>query len=1039
MRGLILLLLLVCCNIMYAQTITVSGTVTDVLSGEPIPGVAIINDTTQKGTETDFDGNYTIVATKGDVLEFTSIGYVTKTIKVENATINVSLDENLEELEEVVVIGYGKQKLTKVSGSLARVTSEVIEKQNSVRVEEALQSTAAGVSVISNGSPGASPAVIIRGVSSNAGAEPLVVINGIFQSIDDLNTLNPNDVESINVLKDAALTAMYGVRGANGVILVTTKKGVFGATKFTYDTSYAIQQVAKTVDVLNATEYGAILNEASVNAGNDLIFEDLSVLGEGTNWQNEVFQLAPITTHNISASGANENVSYYFSGGYLSQDGIVGGHDKSNFRRMSFTNNLTVDLTDKLKFITFNNYSNIKLSSISENSVVGVLSNALNFDPTLSVYDDNGDFSTSDLILQEVINPVAQIDNTYNEEFTNKLIGKFELQYDILNNLKFTNRLGYSYADIKKREFLPLVYYGALHNQTNANEDLSPIITVDPATGEETATSNRLINTTSIYFKYNFESFVNYNFTIADEHNFDTTLGFGITGFKSDISNVFGNNIQYNSWENADIRLTPNTNEDRNASADGIDLTRNTSFFGRVNYDYKDTFLISFLGRYDGSTNFGANKKYAFFPGASLGYVVSNEDYFNSSLINYLKFRGSYGVVGYDGTQNALSTIDTFPTYTSGDALLNGSALGSIPNLDRSWERQTQFNAGFDAKLFENTINISADYYSKNTNDLLFVAPLSLYIGNISPPEANVGSSKASGIDLSLGFDKQVNDDFKINTSINFTTVNALVTEVNNGSGRELGAEYGIPVQTITVFEEGETPWYFWGYQTDGVFQNQAEIEALNVDANGDGDFNDVAEGDIEYQSGANPGDIKYVDVNGDGQINDEDRTKIGDPFPDFTVGWNLAMDYKNFDFSVFTFASVGNDIYRAYERNSLYTNKFSSVLDRWTGEGTSDFEPRVTESDTNNNTRASDRYVEDGSYVRVKNIQLGYSIPDEAIRNTVFENVRVYAQVKNAFTFTKYSGFDPEIGSSTISEIGVDRGVYPTPRIWALGVNIKF
>ena len=343
-----------CYGITNAQDITVKGKVTDAQTGDPIPAVTVLISNTTKGVQTNFDGEYSINVSKGQSLEFSSIGYASKTIKVVSETINVTLSEDLEQLDEVIVIGYGKQKLSNVSGSLARVTNEVIEKQNSVRVEEALQSTAAGVSVISNGSPGASPAVIIRGVSSNAGAEPLVVIDGIFQSIDDLNALNPNDVESINVLKDAALTAMYGVRGGNGVILVTTKKGSFGKTKFTYDTSYAIQQVAKTVNVLNATEYGAILNEASVNAGNDLIFEDLSVLGEGTNWQNGVFQLAPIVTHNVSASGASENVNYYFSGGYLSQDGIVGGHDKSNFRRMSFTNNLTVDLTDKLKFITFN-------------------------------------------------------------------------------------------------------------------------------------------------------------------------------------------------------------------------------------------------------------------------------------------------------------------------------------------------------------------------------------------------------------------------------------------------------------------------------------------------------------------------------------------------------------------------------------------------------------------------------------------------------------------------------------------------------------
>jgi len=1021
MRQLILLSLLMCCSVLLAQKITVKGRVTDGLTGESIPGATILIVETQKGTQVNFDGDYTIETIKGAVLEFSSLGYESKKVTVTSNILNVYLDESSEQLEEVIVIGYGSQKASNVSGALSRVTSEQIEKQNSVRVEEALQSTAAGVSVIATGSPGASPAVIIRGVASNAGSDPLVVINGVFQSIGDLNALNPNDVESINVLKDAALTAMYGVRGANGVILVTTKKGTLGKAKFTFDTSYAIQQVTKTVDVLNATEYGAILNEASLNSGKGLLFDDLSVLGAGTNWQEEVFKLAPIVTHNISASGASEDVSYYFSGGYLSQDGIVGGGDKSNFTRMSFTNNTIVDLSEKLKFTTFNSYSNIKKKSISENSVVGVLSNALNFDPTLSVYDTNGNYSVSDRITQEVINPLAQINNTYNEEFTHKLLGKLELEYELIDNLKITNRLGYSYTDVKKKEFLPLVYYGDSHNQTNANEDLSPIVTVDEDTGEESSTSNRLINTTSLYFKYNYEAFANYKFTIGEDHDFDTTLGFGLTGYKEDISYVFGNNVPYNSWDYADIRLIPNTTDDRNASANGLIVSRNSSYFGRVNYNFKDTYLISISGRYDGSTNFGNNKKYGFFKSGSLGYVISNEDFFDTSFINYLKFRGSYGEVGYDGSQNALSTIDLFPTYTSGDTLLNGSSLGSIPNLDRSWETQTQKNIGFDARFLESAINLSFDWYSKKTRDLLFAAPISTYLGTIVPPEVNIGSIENKGIDVSLGYEKQLNDDFFLRSSLNFTTVNSKVLAVGTDSGRQLGAAYGIPEQTITVFEEGFSPWYFWGYKTDGVFQNQEEI---NTHAT---------------QSGANPGDIRYVDVNEDGVIDDNDRTKIGDPFPEFTIGFNLAAEYKNFDFSIFTFASVGNDVYRAYERNSLYTNKYAAVLDRWTGEGTSNSEPRVTETDTNNNTRASDRYVEDASYLRIKNIQLGYSIPDEAVKNTVFENIRLYAQVKNAYTFTKYSGFDPEIGSSSIGDTGVDRGTYPTPRIWSLGVNIKF
>lgn len=1021
-KQLLIIILMFFCSFLIAQNVSVNGKVISQDDSLSLPGVNVVVKNTNNATVTDFDGNFTIDAAIGASIEFSYLGFKTKTIQVvNNNMLNVNLVQDTETLEEVVVIGYGTQKLSKISGALTRVTSEKIEKQNTVRVEDALQSTASGVSVISNGSPGSNPSVIIRGVASNSGTAPLVVIDGIFQDIADLNALNPNDVASINVLKDAALTAMYGVEGANGVILITTKKGGKGKTKFSFDSSYAIQQVASTVDVLNATEYATIVNEASLSGGGLLIFDNLIELGEGTNWQNEVFHLAPIVNHSINASGGSENTSYYFSGGYLSQDGIVGGGDKSNFSRVSLSNNLSVDLTNKFKLTTYNNYNNIKQKTIAENSVVGVLSNALNFEPTLPIFDENGNYSTSDRITQEVINPLAQLANTYNLGETNKLIGKIELEYNPTNNLKITNRFGYSYADVTRKEFLPLVWYGDLHNQTNANEDLTPIVTINEDTGEETSTNNRLINEFRTYFKYNYDVFANYDFSIGQNHNFETTLGLGLTRFKYDSAFIFSNEVPYNSWQYADLRLTPNTDEDRNAGADAIQLTRNLSYFARVNYNFKETYLLTLSGRYDGSTNFGENNKFGFFPAASAGWIVSNEDFFTSNKIDFLKFRASYGEVGNDGSQNSFSTINLFPTYTTEDELLNGSALGSIPNANRSWETQAQLNAGFDTRLLSNTINFSLDFYKKWTSDLLFAPDLSLLVGDIAAPEANIGSSEAHGFDISLGINKDISENLNISTNLNFTTVNAIVTEVNNTAGRELGASYGIPAQTITLFEEGYSPWYFWGYKTDGIFQNQDEIDAHAL------------------QDGANPGDIRYVDVNGDGEITDDDRTKIGDPFPEFTIGWNLNMKYKNFDFGMFTFASVGNDIYRAYERNSLYTNRFAKVLDRWTGEGTSNDEPRVTFNDTNNNTRHSDRYVEDGSYFRIKNVQLGYTIPQAYLEGIGLQQLRVYAQIKNALTFTKYSGFDPEIGSATINEIGVDRGTYPVPRIWTLGVNLKF
>ena len=447
---------------------------------------------------------------------------------------------------------------------------------------------------------------------------------------------------------------------------------------------------------------------------------------------------------------------------------------------------------------------------------------------------------------------------------------------------------------------------------------------------------------------------------------------------------------------------------------------RNISYFARINYDYQAKYLLSFTSRIDGSTSFGKDNKFAFFPSVSLGWIASEEDCFGFDAINYFKIRGSYGTVGNDNVSPQYGRISTFPKYTFDGNIISGSTLQSIPNDAVTWETQIQFNAGFDLRLFNSKFSLSADYYVKTVNDLLFAPTLSLYLGTPEYPVSNIGSTKTSGLDLSVGYDDTFFNDLKISTNLNFTTSNSTVTAINNGDKFIWGAGYGIPWTTIVRFEEGFSPGYFYGYKTDGIFQNQAEITSHAL------------------QSGAQPGDIRYVDVNKDEVIDGEDRTKIGDPFPDFIMGWNLSLNYKNFDFNMFTYASIGGDIYRAYERNLNYTNRYAGSLDRWTGEGTSDSEPRVTFIDSNNNRRASDRYVEDGSYAKIKNIQIGYTLPESIFKRTGFTQVRIYAQVKNAYTFTNYSGYDPEI-SSGVLDTGIDRGSYPQPRTWLVGVNVKF
>jgi TonB-linked SusC/RagA family outer membrane protein len=442
---------------------------------------------------------------------------------------------------------------------------------------------------------------------------------------------------------------------------------------------------------------------------------------------------------------------------------------------------------------------------------------------------------------------------------------------------------------------------------------------------------------------------------------------------------------------------------------------------GRVEYDFNEKYLASLTVRRDGSTSFGKNNKFAVFPSASLGWVASNEDFFNSSVVDFLKVRASYGSVGNDNASPQFGTISTFPKYTFDGNIINGSTLLGIPNNDVSWENQIQTNVGLDLRMFDSKLSLTADYFIKTVDDLLFSPTLSLYLGIPAYPVANIGKTETKGYEISLSYGDEIAKNVSFNTTFNFTTAENLVEEINNGDKYIWGSGYGIPYKTLTQFRQGESPGIFWGYKTNGIFQSQAEIDAHAT------------------QSNAQPGDIRFVDVDGNGKIDGEDRTKIGDPFPDFTLGWNFNLNVSDFDLSVFTYASVGNDIYRGYERNLNYTNKFASVLNRWTGPGTSTTEPRYSFVDANDNSRQSDRYVEDGSYVKIKNIQLGYNVPLAA--DSPFTGVRIYASAKNAFTFTDYTGYDPEIsnGGNTVLDTGVDRGTYPSPRVVSLGVKLKF
>lgn len=1046
MRKKITLLLLLFVGICAsAQTINVRGVVKDAKTGDPLPGVSIIIKGTVVGTETDFDGLYSLSKVeKGAILVFNYLGYAVKEVAVNNQNVNVSLEESAEALDEIVVIGYGTQKVTTVSGAISTIKSASIEKLKPLRVEEALQGSASGVSVIQSGSPGSKPTVLIRGIPSFSGTDPVVIIDGVPQSLDDLNSINSSDIQSLNILKDAASTAIYGVKGGNGVIVVTTKGGRNNQkAEFSLNTYTGFQSVIQKIGLLNASEYAAMANEGSVAAGGELIFSDISNLGRGTDWQDEIFKDASVTSHTFSARGGSENIGYFFSTGYLSQGGVVGGDEKSNFNRVNFTANIDVQLTPKLKFILNTSYANIKSKSVAENSFNSILGNAINFDPTVSVYNnDANDFATygySNLLLSEIFNPVQRLDDTYNENNGDKLYGKFELQYDILDNLKVTSRFGYTKWDQVSKSFSPLAYYGPNNVSSQYLPDGTvPMQTIDNGDGTTSIipTYNNSVTESEVSnFSYTFETYASYNFKLQEKHNFDVVLGISTSKSTGDGIGTTRQDVRDNSWAWADISAATGVNTELNTNAyTGYSYQnlerRNLSYFSRVNYDYNDKYLASFSARRDGSIAFGNDNKFANFYAGSLGWVVSNEGFFESEAVNFLKVRGSYGTVGNENVDPQYVSITVGgPSYNStansngytfGSEFVSGATVNSFSNPTLSWEEQTQYNIGFDARFF-NSISLTADYFNKSVDGLLFTDAPSLYAGTSEPVKANIGSTESKGIDLTLGYNLD-KEDFKFNTSLTFTTSENLVTETNSDGTAFIsgGSYFNGQSHDATRFEKGFSPGYFYGFQTDGLFQNQAEIDAHAT------------------QTGAEPGDIRFVDYNNDGIINDDDKTNIGDPFAAFTLGWNLGFEYKNFDLSMFTYASVGNDIFRAYERNALYTNKDRSILDRWTGEGTTNDakNPRYTFADTNSNIRPSDRYVEDGSFIKIKSLIFGYTLPETS--NKFFKKVRVYAQAKNLLTLTDYTGLDPEI-SGGILDTGIDRGAYPQARTFLIGLDLKF
>ena len=1003
-----LVLFLLISTLGYNQTLEVSGNISDE-DGLPLSGVTVYQPETNNGVISDFDGNFVINnITVGSNLEFSFLGFIDKRIRVNNNSLmTITLTEDLESLDEVVIVGYGTQKKKVLTGAVSIVSSQTIEDLTPTRVEQALQGQVSGVNITSqSGSPGSALNIRIRGISTNGDNRPLILLDG--NVIEDLSVVSPSDIESITVLKDAT-AGIYGVRAANGVVLITTKSGKLNSElKLDVNIYGGFQNTTRKLPALNATEYGLLINESFAANGEALVYPNVSELGKGTDWQNEVFQNALILNQDFTLRGGTEKSTYALGSSLLTQDGIIGG-GKSNFTRYNTRLSFNTEIFKNLNFKSGLIYTGTRRKVLPENSLGSVLFNALNNSPVLKVKDEMGQYTISEGLGNEVINPIAQIENTFNKTKVEKLSGNFGLNYKFLNHFSAESNIQFNYAQVEGEFFNPVAFYGS---GKVFNKDRS----------EYSVTKNT-------FNDYTFDAVINYENTFNDNHNLKVTFGTSVFKTEGEFSGSIGFDLPGNTIDNASLENASDVTNFYPLGNPTFD-SRLLSYFGRLFYNYKEKYLFSAIIRRDGSTKFGPENRFGYFPTASAGWVLSDESFLeNAGAISFLKIRSSYGILGNDRIPDYryVSILNGQGEYVINGELVVGIAIGALSNPQIKWEQQQSFDIGFDARLFNNQVTIAADYFDRKTNDLLLIPEISGTLGGSAPgsgaPIINGGDVRNSGFEFQIGYNHQLTDDLSFSLNYNFTTLENEVLKVDSSLGYISGGSFGIGQTDVARMEVGLPIGYFNGLKTNGIFQNQAEVDAHPSQ--------------VALGANAQPGDLRFVDVNNDGLINENDKTNIGSPIPDITMGFNVTLDYKNFDFQMYLFASIGNELVRNYERNLSLTNRTRYDLGRWTGEGTSNEVPRVTTGATSNAV-FSDYFVEDGSYLRAQNMQIGYSFSKSKLEKIGVDKLRIYTSVSNAFTLTKYRGYDPTASSGNPIGGGFDNGFYPTPRTFLLGVNFK-
>lgn len=994
-----------------AQTKSISGIVLDGSNQIPLPNAEVKVQGTDKGTTTNFDGEFTLEGvSEGDVLIISYLGFKEKKVNVDDQTeYTIKLQTDQQALEDVVVIGYGESSKRNVTGSVSSISSENIKDIEPINTAQALQGTAAGVNVTpQGGSPGAESNIRIRGIGTNGDNAPLIILDG-FQYDGGLNSINPNDIESITVLKGAE-AAIYGSIGSNGVVLIETKNGKRNQDpEISYNTYFGIQETTRELPLLNSTEYALLLNESYANAGLDIPFSNLSNISNNTDWQDETFNTAEIMSHDISISGGGENTDYSISASHLDQKGIV-GDEKSRFKRTTAKLSLNSDITDNFKIGTNVLFTNNRTKAFNSFGLGSVLFNAINIAPVISPDRDNLDGTIN--LGAEVVNPLTQLEQTFNDFETNRLSGNVKADLEYIDGFTITGRYGFNYSNLTNREFFPVFNFG---NNKIFNR-----------------TQNQVNQNQQEFYDFTFDLYNTIDKTFNDVHDVKFTTG--MTVFRSHGEGIFGSrtDVPGNSFEFADLGTATGAGEEQ-TNGSFVSEARRLSYFGRLNYTFNDKYLFTAILRRDRSLRFGPANQTAWFPSFSAGWIASEEEFFpDIDAISYFKVRGSYGELGNDriGDFLYLGLLNGEATYVLGQqqALTNGQALGTLPNPNVKWETARKLNVGLDSELFDNNLSVTFDYYRNEREDLLIPnIPVSGIFGVAAPgsgsPTINAGTVVNKGYEGSISYGQSINDDWSFNISYNFSTIDNEVTEVNGTEFIE-GGNFGVGQLPPSRMEEGFPIGYFYGWKTNGVFQDQSEVDAHPSQSSLGAD--------------AQPGDLRFVDVNGDGVIDNEDRTNIGDPIPDVTMGLNLSVNYKNFNFKAYSFANLGNEIVRNFERDQPNVNRLRYRLDRWTGEGSTNTHPRVSAGATSNKV-FSDYFVEDGSFLRIQTMSLGYTLPEDLVETLQLQNVKFYAKVDNVFTFTEYSGFDPTASSGAPIGGGIDLGFYPLPRTYSLGMNVKF